>query len=146
MVVTYKHSDKVSFTTELNWIHDTLFRANGFGAAQYVSYALNDTVTLNGRAEIFRDDNGFFVAAFPGYHDFVNAEYGYPATVLTAGPATYSEITFGFTYKPSLPAPVSAFMVRPEIRYDRTLTNTKAYLDFNSRDQLTIAADAILRF
>ena len=110
-----------------------------------MSYALSDTVTLNGRAEVYRDDNGFFVAAFPGNHDFINAQYGYPATVLTAGPATYSEFTVGLTYKPALPY-VANFMVRPEVRYDRTLTTTRAYNDFRDRGQVTIAADAVLGF
>ena len=86
IVVTYKASEKLTFVTELNLINDAYFRANGYGAAQYVSYALNDKVTLNGRAEVYRDDNGFFVAAFPGNHSFINSELGFPATVLTAGP------------------------------------------------------------
>ena len=63
IVITYKASDKLSFTTELNLINDSNFAANAYGAAQYVSYALNDKVALNGRAEIYRDEKGFFVAA-----------------------------------------------------------------------------------
>ena len=60
-------------------MRDDFFRANGFGLAQYVSYALTDKLTLNGRAEVFRDDNGLFVAAFPGVFDPVNVEAGKPA-------------------------------------------------------------------
>ncbi len=147
IVTTYKFNDKLTFTTDLNFIRDDKFKANAFGAAQYVSYAVSDTVTFNGRAEVYRDDNGFFVANFPGYHDFVNAEYGYPFTSLSAGPATYSEFTLGLTWKPALPVPyVSAFMVRPEVRYDRTLTNTHAYNDFTDRGQFTFAADAVIGF
>lgn len=145
-VITYKASDKLSFTTELNLIRDDKFAANGFGGAQYVSYAVSDTVTLNARGEIFRDDKGFFVAAFPGNHDFVNAEYGFPATVLSAGPATYSEVTVGLTWKPPLPISAATLMVRPELRYDRTLTNTRAYNDFRDRGQFTFTADAVLGF
>ena len=103
IVITYKATDKLAFTTELNLINDSNFAANAYGAAQYVSYALNDAVTLNARAEIYRDEKGFFVAAFPGNHGFINAQLGFPATVLGAGPATYSEFTLGLTYKPTLP-------------------------------------------
>jgi hypothetical protein len=147
VAITYKATDKLTLVTELNWIRDDKFSANGFGAAQYASYAVSDTVTLNGRAEIWRDDNGFFVGAFPGNHDFINVQYGFPATVLTAGPATYSEFTLGFTYKPTLPLPaVSSLMVRPEVRYDRTLTTTRAYNDFTDRGQFTFAADVVIGF
>ena len=147
IVTTYKANDKLTFTTDLNLIRDDKFSANAFGVAQYVSYAVSDTVTLNGRAEVYRDDNGFFVASFPGNHDFINSQLGFPATVLSAGPATYSEFTLGLTWKPTLPVPyVSTFMVRPEVRYDRTLTNTHAYNDFSDRGQFTFAADAVIGF
>ena len=66
--------------------------------------------------------------------------------MLGAGPATYSEFTLGLTYKPTLPIPVSTFMIRPEMRYDRTLTNTRAYNDFKDRGQFTFAADVIIGF
>ncbi|MBV9653410.1 MAG: porin [Acetobacteraceae bacterium] len=149
IVITYKASDKLTFVTELNLVNDARFKANAFGGAQYVSYALNDQVTLNGRAEIYRDDNGFFVAAFPGNHDFVNAQLGYPTSVVSAGPATYSEFTLGLTYKPTVPYlsdHASSFMIRPEVRYDRTLTTTHAYNDFRDRGQFTFAADAVIGF
>jgi len=105
VVITYKPTDKLSFTAELNYIRDDAFRADGYGAAQYASYALSDQLTLNGRAEVWRDNKGFFVAAFPGNHDFINSEVGLPATVITAPPTTYSEFTIGVTYKPPLPTP-----------------------------------------
>jgi hypothetical protein len=147
IVVTYKPSDKLSFTTELNFIRDDKFNANAFGAAQYVSYALNENVALNARAEIYRDDNGFFVAGFRGYHDFYNLEYGNPAPgVVGVGPATYSEITLGLTYKPTLPAPISGLLVRPEVRYDYALTNTKAYNNGADRGVFTFGTDFVLSF
>lgn len=147
IVTTWKATEKLTLVTDLNFIRDDKFKANAFGVAQYVSYALNDTVTLNARGEVYRDDNGFFVGNFPENHGFVNVEYGYPATVLGAGPATYGEITLGLTWKPTLPVPyVSTFAVRPEVRYDRTLTNTKAYNDFKDRGQFTFATDLIVGF
>jgi len=151
IVVTYKASDALSFTTELNLIRDDFGTghgaANGYGVAQYVSYTLNDNVALNARAEIFRDDNGFFVAGFRGYRDFYNLEYGNPAPgVVGVGPATYSEVTLGLTYKPTLPAPISGLMIRPEVRYDYALTNTKAYNNGADRGVFTFGTDFVLSF
>ncbi len=155
ILVTYKASDALSFTTELNLIRDDFGFGNGavnaFGAAQYVSYALNENVTLNGRAEIYRDDSGFFVAGFRGVHDFVNLQLGRPAPgVVGVGPATYSEFTLGLTWKPTLPDAlngiVSNFMIRPEIRWDQTLTNTKAYNNGQDRGAFTFATDFVLNF
>ena len=44
LVVTYKATPKLSFTTELNLARDDGFRANAFGVAQYASYNLTDTL------------------------------------------------------------------------------------------------------
>ncbi|MFL5333264.1 MAG: outer membrane beta-barrel protein, partial [Geminicoccaceae bacterium] len=115
VAVTYKATDKLTLTTEGNYIRDDAFHADGWGIAQYASYTLTETLTLNGRAEIWRDNKGFFVAEFPGNRDFVNFQRGFPATVISARPTTYSEFTVGLTYKPGLPAPVSNLMIRPEV-------------------------------
>jgi len=151
ILVTYKASDVLSFTTELNLIRDDFGlghgAANGFGVAQYVSYALNESVALNARAEIYRDDNGFFVAGFRGYHDFMNAQLGFPAPGLVAAPpTTYSEITLGLTWKPTLPAPISGLMIRPEVRYDYALTNTKPFNNGSDRGAFTFGSDFVLSF
>ena len=47
----------LTLVTEVNWVRDDLRRrpgkpVNGFGIAQYASYTLTDTMTLNGRAEV----------------------------------------------------------------------------------------------
>jgi hypothetical protein len=145
-LVTYKASDKLSFTTEINYIHDDFAHADGYGAAQYVQYALSDTLTLNGRGEIWRDDKAFFVGAFPENLGFVKAEEGYPTTVISAAPTTYSEFTLGLTYKPALPAPVAALLIRPELRYDRSLNGTTAFNSGRDHGAFTVAADAVLGF
>lgn len=146
ITVTYKASDKLSFTTEGNYIRDDYYRADGYGVAQYAQYALTDTLTLNGRAEIWRDNKGFFVGAFPQNLGFVNAEEGYPAVVVSAAPTTYSEFTIGVTYKPTLPAPISALLIRPELRYDRSLNGTSPYNAGASKGVFTLAMDAVLGF
>jgi hypothetical protein len=64
VVVTYKPDDTWSFTTEGNYVRDDYARAEGYGVAQYASYALSSQITLNGRAEVWRDNRNSYVAAF----------------------------------------------------------------------------------
>ena len=60
--------------TDLNYIRDDGLHAIGYGGAQYAVYNISDSLALVGRGEVWRDNNGAFVAAFPGSKDFVNAE------------------------------------------------------------------------
>jgi hypothetical protein len=146
IAVTYKPSDKLTLTTEFNYIRDDAFNADGWGGAQYVSYTLTDKLTLNGRAEIWRDNKGFFVAAFPGNRDYVDAQRGFPNTAISGRPTTYSEFTLGVTYKPELPAPVSNLMIRPEIRYDRALNGSRPFNGGRDNGAFTFGTDVVLRF
>ncbi len=147
VTVTWKATPDLTFVTEGNFIRDDAFKAEAYGAAQYVSYALNDVLTLNGRGEVFRDNNNFFVAYFPGNLDYVNAEEGYPYTSFTAARATtYSEFTVGLTYKPTTPPPLATFMVRPELRYDSTLNGTKPYNGGTRSGAFTFGTDLIIGF
>lgn len=148
VVVTYKRSDRLSFTTELNYVKETGFRAEAYGASQYVSYTLVDTLTFNGRAEVFRDNSNFFVSNPVGTLDYVNGERGVPANFYTASrPTTYSEFTAGVTWKPTgLPAPAQLLMVRPEIRYNRVLDGARAFDDFKDRGSVLLSADVVLGF
>ncbi|HEY4041029.1 MAG TPA: outer membrane beta-barrel protein, partial [Rhodopila sp.] len=144
IVVTWKATDKLTLTTELNLVRDDFdgffvgkskpTPVNAFGVAQYISYPLSDTVTFNARGEIYRDDSGFFVTAFPNNiglmnNNFVGGELGLPgATSVGAGrPTTYGEITIGLTFKPSLPAPITGLLIRPELRVDDALNGTHAF-------------------
>lgn len=148
LAVVYKATDKLTFTTEVNYIRDDGYRAEAFGAAQYVAYALNDQFTLNGRAEVFRDQNNFFVSNPNNNRDYINFQRGSYSTFITAAkPTTYSELTLGVTYKPEgLPAPVAALLIRPELRYDRALNNSRPYGDRNRRDVFTLGTDVVLGF
>ena len=153
IVLTYKASDTWTFVTELNYIHEDAFKADGYGAAQYATYALNDQVSIGGRAEIWRDDENFFVAGFPGNRDFVNLERGFALEkplLAASGPTTYGEFTLGLTYKPPVPAPIQNLMIRPEIRFDDALNGTKAF-NFDSfgvphsESQFTFGLDVVLK-
>ena len=154
--VTYKYDDKLSFTTEFSWVHDALgYNTNGqkgadaYGAAQYVTYALTDTIALNARGEIFRDQNNFFVASFPNSLGPVQALGGRaPATLLPAAitGTTYGAITLGFTYKPAVPDTITTLLIRPEVRYDGSLSGGKPYNDQSNSGAFFFGADVVLGF
>ncbi len=148
VVVTWKQSDKLTLTAEFNYVREEGFHAEAYGVATYASYALTDTLTLNGRAEVYRDNNNFFVSNPQGSLDFVNLELGRPANFFTASrPTTYSEFTAGVSYKPAgMPAPLTGLILRPEIRYDRALNNSRPYDDGTDRGAVTLSADAIIQF
>jgi hypothetical protein len=158
IVVTYKATPTLTLVTELNWVRDDFGAtgvatgrpspANAFGIAQYASYTLSDTLTLNGRAEVYRDDNNFFVAGFGANNGFDQLQKGF-GTPLTAAlhATTYGAITLGVTYKPAdMPAPISGLMIRPEVRYDRDLGGNKAYNSNKDNGSFTIASDIVLTF
>jgi hypothetical protein len=149
VVVTWKATDKLTWTTELNAVHDDLFHAAAEGVATYLSYALNEVVTLQGRGEIFADNQGFFVYAFPNSLDFVNAEYGFANhsyNFSSKGGTTYGELTLGVNYKPPVPKPLAGLIIRPEIRVDDILGGNNAFDDGRKATQVTIATDLILSF
>jgi Putative beta-barrel porin-2, OmpL-like. bbp2 len=145
LVATYKATDKLSFAGEVQFQHDEAFGADAYGAAAYVSYALTPTLTVNGRAEIYRDNTGFFVAAFPGNLDSIRALGGLPNTSFSAGRQTFSEFTAGATYKPNIPV-LKALMVRPEIRWDKSFSGGHPYNGGHNTGSFTLASDVILGF
>ncbi|WP_293940118.1 porin [Sphingomonas sp.] len=146
MTVIWKVTPKLTSTTDFNYIRDDGFNASGGGIAQYLTYAVNDQVGVGIRGEVWRDSNAFFVAAFPGNMDFVNAEKGRPATVISGGKTTYGALTLGVNFKPTVPKPLGGILVRPEIRYDRSLNDTTPFAAGTRKHQLTLATDVVLTF
>jgi len=146
--ITWKVSDALTSITDLNLIRDDGFNAWGYGAAQYLIYQFNDLLSVGGRAEIWRDANAFFVGAFPGNTDFLNAQVGKPATIIGGGKTTYLALTLGLNIKPHVPKAIGGFVIRPEIRYDRSLTGTHPFGSANNTrpDQLTLGLDFVLPF
>jgi hypothetical protein len=167
--VVWKQTDKLTWTGEATWARDDFgakgflygkpSASNAFGVAGYGAYTLTDTVTLNGRLEVFRDDTGFFVAGFPGNYDPVYSQKGIGAPLNTSfgmPAATYGAITLGVTYKPDVPAPITGLAIRPEIRYDQSLGGTKVFnrtfnaatgvASFKDAGSFTVGADVILTF
>ncbi len=145
VISTYKATSKLSLTLELNWLHDDLVGAEAYGAAGYVSYAVTPALTANFRGEVYRDNAGFFVAAYPGNLDAVRSLNGRPNTSFSAGRQTYSEWTWGVTYKPTVPH-VAILAFRPELRWDKSFSGGHPYNGLMSNGSFTLAADIILGF
>ena len=149
-VITWKVNDKLTSTTDVNYIYDELFKASGGGVTEYVAYPVTPTVTVGARAEVWRDDKNFYTAAFPGKYDFINFEGGYgPSSpvFLSATNATFFEVTVGLNYKPAgLPKMIDGLTFRPEVRFDDLLTHGHAYDAGTKGYQTTIAFDIVAPF
>ena len=50
------------------------------------------------------------------------------------------------TIKPKVPKPLTGLMIRPEVRYDRSLNNTTPFNDSSQRGQFTAGIDVIVTF
>ncbi len=149
VVATWTVNDKWTLMADLNWVRDDAFAADGYGVAGYAMYKFNDAFKLVGRAEIWRDNNGFFVAAYPTPLDAVKTEHGDPsATIIPGTITTYSEFTLGLNITPPLPSTrfVKALIVRPEVRFDTSLNNTLPFAAGTAGNQWTLGGDVIIKF
>ena len=149
ITTTWKITDKLTSITDLNFAHDDGADADGYGVAQYFTYAINSWLTTGVRGEIWRDDKGFYVVSFANDHDPMRALEGEPTIdprTVGGGKTTYAAVTVGVNMKPSMPKPIAGLTIRPELRYDRSLNNTRPFNDSNDRDQFTLGVDFILTF
>lgn len=141
-------SPKDNFITDLNYIKDDAAKATGYGVAEYLIHKVSDTLSFQVRGEIWRDNNGFYVAQFGNHDDVMNGLRGKAlrdARSVGGGNTTYSALTVGLSLKPSVQKPFSGLTVRPELRYDRS-SSTRAFTDSGRKSQLTAAVDVILAF
>ncbi|MBI3275076.1 MAG: outer membrane beta-barrel protein, partial [Methylocystis sp.] len=167
VTVTWKPTENLTFITDLNYITDGGFNVDpitgrgqgvrGYGGAQYAIYKINDILKIVGRGEIWRDQNGFFVAAFPHSLDFINAEHGFPATVIAVPPiipggptpgTTYAELTAGLTISPPIEKNplITGITFRPEVRWDTSLNGTSPFAAGTRHSQVTFGLDIIAPF
>ncbi|HEY3663026.1 MAG TPA: outer membrane beta-barrel protein [Chthoniobacterales bacterium] len=150
ITLTWKATDKLTSMTDLNYIYDAAFDARGYGIAQYFTYAINDWLTAGIRGEVWRDADGFYVAQFASNNDFIHFLRGDPTTfdprTVGGGRTTYGALTLGLTFKPPVPKPLSGLLIRPEIRYDRSLNDTRPFNDSSDIDMLTAGLDVIFSF
>ena len=145
VLVTYKFNDKLTSITEFNYIRDDGFSAAGGGVAQYLTYVLTPEITAGIRAEVWRDNNGFFVAAFPENADFINASLGLPNNAFGGGVVTYGAVTVGMNFKvPHMPKMLDGLVLRPELRYDRSLAGAHPFNGGTAIDQFTFGIDGVL--
>lgn len=146
ITTVWKYSDNLTLTTDVNFERDDGFNASAYGIAQYAAYALDNTYTLQARAEVWRDNKGFFVAAFPNPLDSVNALKGRPNGSVSQFPhgSTYAELTLGVNIKENLPDPFGTVVLRPEIRYDHA--TAKPFNNFRDNNNFTVGADLIVSF
>jgi hypothetical protein len=149
ITTTWKITDKLTSITDLNYARDDGADADGYGIAQYFTYAINSWLTAGVRGEIFRDDKGFYVVSFANDHDPMRALEGEPTIdprTVGGGKTTYGAVTVGINIKPSMPKPITGLTIRPELRYDRSLNNTRPFNDSNDHDQFTAGIDCVLTF
>ena len=128
---------------------DEVSDAQAFGIAQYFTYAIKSWLTAGIRGEIFRDDAGFYVFSFANNHDPMRALEGEPTIdprTVGGGKTTYGAITAGVNIKPPMPKPLAGLAIRPEIRYDCSLNDTRPFNNSNDRDQFTAGIDFIVTF
>jgi hypothetical protein len=150
LLTTWKVTDRITAITDLNYAYDESAGATGYGFADYLSYAIIDCCTFGIRGEVWRDEDGFFVAQFASNNDFIHFERGddtfFDPRTIGGGRTTYGAITAGVTIKPTVPAPLTGLMIRPEVRYDRSLNGTHPFNDSSDRDMFTAAVDFVVMF
>jgi hypothetical protein len=151
---------KHNFTDKLHYVfqHDHGFAdnvltaqglkdASWYGINQYLTYDVDDKVTVGMRAEWFRDANGFRVAAPGRCGAGLNADtsgnvssYSCPAgAVYPFAASNYYAITGGVTYKPA-----KWLALRSNLRYD--YADIKAFDSGDRRDQLLFTVDTVISF
>jgi hypothetical protein len=149
ITTTWKITDKLTSITDLNYARDDGADADAFGVAQYFTYAVNNWLTAGIRGEVFSDQKGFYVVSFADNHDPMRALGGEPTIdprTVGGGKTTYGAITAGVNIKPPMPKPLAGLAIRPELRYDCSLNDTRPFNNSSDRDQFTIGIDCILTF
>ena len=149
IAITAKITDKFTSLTDLNYALNEVSDAQAFGIAQYFTYAINSWLTAGIRGEIFWDDDGFYVVSFANTHDPMRALEGEPTIdprTVGGGKTTYGAITAGVNIKPPMLKPLAGLAIRPEIRYDCSLNDTRPFNNSRDRDQFTAGIDFIVTF
>jgi len=150
LTFTVKVTKQFTAITDLNYIYDEAADATGYGIAQQCLYTFNDVLSLGVRGEVWRDADGFYVASFAENDDVSDALRGGNVTLdprtVGGGRTTYGALTVGVNIKPPVPKPLAGLVIRPELRYDRSLNDTRPFNDSRDRDQFTVGLDFLLTF
>jgi hypothetical protein len=149
LALTVQISEKLSSTTEFNYIRDEEADADGYGVAQYFTYLINKRLSASIRGEVWRDDKGFYVAQYANSVDAVRSFAG-QSTVdprsIAGNRTTYGALTIGLDIKVTVPEPLTGLRIRPELRVDRSFNDKKAFNDSSDDRMFTAAVDAIMTF
>jgi hypothetical protein len=149
IAITWKITDKLTSTTDINYAYDGGADAKAYGVAQYLTYAINQRLTAKIRGEIWRDDQGFFAEQFADPGDPMRALDGEPTIdprTVGGGPTTYGALTIGLDIKPPVPKPLTGLTIRPELRVDHSFSDTTPFNDSSDDTMFTAALDAIFTF
>ena len=148
ITTTWKVTDKFTSITDLNYAYDEAARARGYGVAQYFTYAFNDKLSAGIRGEVWRDEKGFYVTSFADPHDPIRGLRGQAFTdprTVGGGSTTYGALTVGMNIKPTVPKPFS-LVIRPEVRVDTSLNNTKPFNNSSNHTMITAGLDFLVTF
>jgi hypothetical protein len=145
LALTWKIHDQLTSITEINYVRDNAEGVDAYGAAQYLTYAFNETVAASIRGEVWRDDKGFYVAQYADPLDAVRDPTLDPRSVAGAR-TTYAALTVGLDIRVPMPKPLTELRIRPELRADRAFHDKTAFNDSGDDRMFTAAIDALLTF
>ena len=150
VTVTCKISDKLTSITDLNYTYDQVGGAACYGVAQYFTYQINDWLSAGVRAEVWRDDDGFYAVSYANYTDPMSllrdGTTSDPRTVF-GGDTTYGELTLGVNMKVPVSGFIKGLVIRPEVRMDWALSGgNHPFNDSQDSSMFTFGVDALMTF
>lgn len=143
---TWQITPKWSLTAEATQVHDEGLEANTWSGVLWGAYAATSSLTFNARAEVYRDSTGQFIVQYPEDGSYGRALLGLPARTYSAPATTYGDFSLNAVWRPQLGHHVKWLQIRPEIRFDRSLNNTRPFADFRHQNRILIGGDVTLGF
>lgn len=159
ILLTYHIRETVSATLDATYLHDEITRDDTYGVTGYLAWKISSSLDLNLRGEVFRDNTGTMVTAYVSTTSYGNMLRNAPYPHYGTLPTTYGALTAGVTYTPQIVnrhLGHGRFMLRPEIRLDRSLNGTSPFnraatvedpvVRDGTSDMLLFSCDAIWTF
>ncbi|GBR67232.1 outer membrane beta-barrel protein [Gluconobacter kanchanaburiensis] len=143
---TWAFSKKWSVTAELNQLHDEGLHADTYSAVVWGGWHIHPNLTVNARAELYRDNTGSFVASFAENEGYAQAMLGNPTRSESAPATTYGALTLNTVWRPDVGHHVKLLQFRPELRFDRALNGTRPFDDGHHMGRILFGADMTLGF
>lgn len=143
---TWQMTPKWSVTGELTQVHDEGLHTDTWSSVAWGSYAATPSLTFNVRGEIYRDTTGGFVVQYPHNEDYAHALLGLPNGGYGALATTYGDFSLNAVWRPDVGHYVKLLQVRPEIRFDRSLSGTRPFADFAHQGRILFGGDMTIGF